>query len=31
VMAITDGILGAEDHLVASCEGFRGIDKKQSF
>jgi hypothetical protein len=30
-MAITDGILGAEDHLVGSCEGVRGIDKKQGF
>ena len=30
-MAITDGILGAEDHLVGSCEGVIGIDKKHSF
>jgi hypothetical protein len=30
-MAITDGTLGAEDHLVGSCEGVRGIDKKQGF
>jgi hypothetical protein len=30
-MAITDGTLGAEDHLVGSCEGVKGIDKKQGF
>lgn len=26
-MAITDGILGAEDHLVGTCEGVRGIEE----
>lgn len=30
-MAITDDILGAEDHLGSICEGFRGIDKSQVF
>jgi len=30
-MEIIDDILGAEDHLVASCEGFRWIDKILSF